>query len=169
MLYALGQKLGLDIIERLGLALERAVRQTPAHGIGSIEALAHKDHLYGAFDADGSRQSLGAAPGGQKSQLNFGQTDLSRALVNDQSMIASQGELEPSTQAGAMDDGNGLYGELCQLVEQALAGSGNGGGLATGLDGSEFVQVRAGQKAAGFSAGHDQKPASGTLYAGNVF
>src|SRR5437588_7155459 len=140
----LGQEQILGVVKRLLLTVEGAVRQAPAHGVSGVQSLAHQNNLHGALNADRSGQPLRASPGGQQSQVDFRQTDLSRALVNDQSVITSQGELEAPTQTGPVNYCHRLDRQLRQLVEESLACGGNGGGLGSGLNGRKLMQVGTG-------------------------
>src|SRR5262249_17830613 len=131
--------------------------QAPAEGVAGVQAPAGQDDLQGPLQPDDARQALGAAPGGQQPQLDLGQPDLGGGLVEDQAVVAGQGQLQPAAQAGPVDDGDGGHGQARQLVEVALAHLRQGDGVVGGGDRQELVEVGPGEEARLLAAGDDEE------------
>ncbi len=139
------------------------IGQPPAKRLGSAQALAIQDDAQARAQTDDARQALGAAPTRQQSQFHLRQTELRARFVEDEAIIAGQGELQAATEARAADGRDGRHRQTRELVEQFLSRRGDRRGAGGVLDGEELVQVGPGDEAALLAAADDEQrcPAGG--------
>src|SRR6185503_17760635 len=79
-----------------------------------------QDHVEGGAGPHESREALATAGARQDAKLDFGKADLRLRVIARDAVTACERELEPATQAGALDArGDGLR-KPCHLVEHVL-------------------------------------------------
>ena len=122
-----------------------------AHGLGRTrrQRAAGEHHVHRLRCAHQARQAGAATPAGEDAQLHFGQADAGGRIAAGHAVVAGQRDLGAASHAEAVDRGHGGAGQLGQLLEHGLAAADRivDGALAVEL--LEFLQVRAGDEAAG--------------------
>src|SRR5262249_45053796 len=111
-----------ELFTQLCLCRGERIGQPPAKSLRAVQALAIENYKQRAFQPDDARQTLRAAPTREQAQLDLRQTELGAGLIENQSIIAGEGELQPAAQACPTDGRDCRHGQSSKLIEQFLPG-----------------------------------------------
>ena len=104
---------------------DRKIDQARLLRLRSRKSGRFEDHTQRAAEANHARQPLSTPPGGNEPELHFREAELGLPIVAGDAVMASKCELEPTSQAGAVDHGYGREGKSFNTIKENLAGRGN--------------------------------------------
>ena len=97
------------------------IHEPHAQGLLRGRTFPGENHVERGAGADQPRQPLASTRPGDQAELNLGQAELGLGMIGGDSVVTREGQLEPSTETGAVNGGHHRLGERLDTADQLLA------------------------------------------------
>lgn len=124
----------------------QAIDQTQAQRFATVYGFSGEDHVQAIGQADQPWQAVRPAKSGKDPEIDFGQADTCFFIERCQAVLARERQLTAAAQGRSINDGNGGYGQVFELVKDVLPGFGFLQALFGPRDPFDLLDVRSGDK-----------------------